>query len=451
MVPTKVSRPRTHGQFTTALAIGLTLPLGACATPTTDTGRAAGGRAPAGEAAAAAPEGGVASATSRVMVGAEVLLRDSLHLVRGRRVGLITNHTGIYPSGDDGAPASTIDMLHAAPGLDLVALYSPEHGLQGRAEAGEEVASGHDPATGLPIHSLYTSGRRPTPAMLEGVDVLVFDIQDIGTRYYTYVWTMALAMQAAGEAGLPFIVLDRPNPIGGHLVQGNVLDPAFATFVGLYPVPMRHGLTAGELARLLVGEHGIDVDLTVIPAVGWYRSEWFDETGLHWVAPSPNMPSLASATHYPGTCLFEGTNLSVGRGTASAFQHIGAPWLDAPGIVVRLEALALPGVRFEAVTFTPEAPGDGKFAGQRVRAIRFVATDRDRYDPTRAAIAALIEIRRTHPAELQWNVSHFDRLAGTDRVRNAVLAGASLEEVAGSWAAEVRAFEALRRPYLLYP
>ncbi|MBW3552505.1 MAG: DUF1343 domain-containing protein [Gemmatimonadetes bacterium] len=383
--------------------------------------------------------------------GLEVLLRDSLHLVRGRRVGLITNHTGIIPAtGDPAGVASTIDVLHRAPGVDLVALYSPEHGLQGRAEAGEKVASGRDPATGLPIHSLYTTERKPTPEMLAGVDVLLFDIQDIGARYFTYVWTMALAMDAAGRAGLPFIVLDRPNPVGGHLVHGNVLDPAFSTFVGLYPVPMRHGLTAGELARMLVGEHGIRVDLSVVPLQGWRRHQWFDDTGLPWVAPSPNMPSLASATHYPGTCLFEGTNLSVGRGTPAAFQHIGAPWLDADLLARSLNDRALPGVRFEAVTFTPEAPGDGKFPGETVAGLRFVATDRDRYDPTVAAIAALIEIRRAHPDTLRWNVAHFDRLAGTDRVRLAIVGGAGLDEIVGSWPAQVERFERRRAAYLLY-
>jgi uncharacterized protein YbbC (DUF1343 family) len=286
--------------------------------------------------------------------------------------------------------------------------------------------------------------------MLEGVDVLLFDIQDVGARYYTYVWTMALAMAAAGEAGIPFLVLDRPNPIGGALIQGNVLDPAYATFVGLHPVPMRHGLTPGELARWLVGEGGVDVELYVVRMEGWTRDLWFDETGLPWIAPSPNMPSLESATHYPGTCLFEGTSLSVGRGTDSPFQHVGAPWLDAPTVVARLNALGLPGARFEATTFTPRDPGDGKFGGEEVAGIRFVATDREAYDPTVAAIAALIEIRRAHPEELRWNVAHFDRLAGTDRVRLAIDEGASLREVVGPWDAEVRAFARYLGPYLLY-
>ncbi|HEX7052062.1 MAG TPA: DUF1343 domain-containing protein [Longimicrobiales bacterium] len=402
-----------------------------------------------------------------VRLGIDVLLSDSLHLLRGRRVGLITNQTGRgrFSSGAgepgsagpgsatraSGLPGvSTIDLLYRHPAVELVALFSPEHGIRGVADPGASIASGRDAATGLPIYSLYGRTRKPTAEMLEGIDVLVFDIQDIGTRYYTYVWTMALAMQAAAEHRLDFVVLDRPNPLGGHLVQGNILDTAYASFVGLYPVPMRHGLTAGELARFLNAEHGIGAELVVVPMQGWRREQWYDQTGLPWIPPSPNMPSLESATHYPGTCLFEGTNLSVGRGTRAPFQQIGAPWLDAETLVRRLNAYGLPGVRFEPVRFTPAAPGDGKFDGVAVRGIRFIATDRDRYDPTRAAVAALIEIRRLHPDRLTWRTAHFDRLAGTDRLRKRITAGATLEEVTAHWSAERAAFVERRAKYLLY-
>ncbi len=408
-----------------------------------------GGAGPGGEpvstpdpAARAAPE------AAPVTLGIDVLLSDSLHLVRGRRVGLITNHTGL--SWSDGSPLSTIDRLAGSDALELVALFSPEHGIRGSADAGETVGDEVDPRTGLPIHSLYGETRSPTAAMLEEIDVLAFDIQDIGARYYTYVWTMALAMKAAGEAGVDFLVLDRPNPLGGRLVQGNLLEPEHSTFVGLYPVPMRHGLTAGELARMLVGHFGIDVELRVAAMEGWDRSEWYDETELPWVPPSPNMPSLESATHYPGTCLFEGTNLSVGRGTDRAFQQIGAPWLDANAVAARLNALGLEGIRFESVVFTPESPGDRKFGGMEVPGIRFIATDRGRYDPTVAAIAALLEVYRAHPDRVEWYVSHFDRLAGTERVRQGVIAGAALEEVTGGWSAASGVFDAARQPYLLY-
>jgi uncharacterized protein YbbC (DUF1343 family) len=304
--------------------------------------------------------------------------------------------------------------------------------------------------------------------MLDGIDVLVFDIQDIGARYYTYVWTMALAMEAAGEPGIGFVVLDRPNPLGGERVQGDVLDPDFATFVGLYPVPMRHGLTVGELARMLVGEYGIDVDLTVVPMDGWTRRTWWVQTGLPFIPPSPNMPSVASATHYPGTCLFEGTNLSVGRGTDRPFQWIGAPWLDAGTVAARLNAMVrsdgvgsdddaggdadrpLAGFYAEATTFTPANPGDGKFDGQEVQAVRLYLTDPRTYDPTLAAAAALTIIQDLHADRLEWNVAHFDRLAGTDALREGILAGKSLRELTADWPAEQAEFRRRRAPYLLY-
>jgi uncharacterized protein YbbC (DUF1343 family) len=389
---------------------------------------------------------------STVRVGIDVLLDDRLDLVRGLRVGLITNHTGVSQSrGPAADPVSSIDLLHAHDQMELLALFGPEHGLRGEAEAGERVASGIDVRTGLPIHSLYGETRTPPASALDGIDALLFDIQDIGTRYYTYVWTMALAMRAAEQQGVRFIVLDRPNPIGGAHAHGNVLDPAFATFVGLYPVPMRHGLTAGELARYLNAEHGIGVELDVVPVAGWHRDMWYDDTGLPWIPPSPNMPSLESAAHYPGTCLFEGTNLSVGRGTDRAFQQIGAPWLDHEALARRVTDLALPGVRIEAVTFTPRNPGDQKFAGLAVRGIRLQMTDRDRYDPALTGVALLVEIQRLHPDRLTWRVAHFDRLAGTDRVRKAILAGWTAADITADWPAQLAAFRDRAAPYLLYP
>jgi uncharacterized protein YbbC (DUF1343 family) len=345
---------------------------------------------------------------------------------------------------------SGVDILHAHPALDLVALFSPEHGLSGAIEAGVRVESGRHPTTGLPIYSLYTEARGPLPHMLQGVDVLLFDIQDVGARYYTYVYTMAYSMQAAGQAGIPFVVLDRPNPIGGELVQGNVLDTAFASFVGMYPVPMRHGMTPGELARLYRGAFGVEVDLHVVPVAGWRRALWYDQTGLAWTAPSPNMPSLESATHYPGTCLFEGTNLSVGRGSERPFQWIGAPWLDGPALAERLNAYGLPGVRFEAATFTPQNPGDAKWPGTAVHGVRFLATDRSVYDPIRAAVVALVEARRMSGDHWQWNVQHFDRLAGTDQLRRMIDEGLSAQEITDSWEAPRDEFLRVRGRYLIY-
>jgi uncharacterized protein YbbC (DUF1343 family) len=420
--------PATH------LAALLVLATGACAG--SDAGDAAG-RAPADRGAAT---------DGAVRLGVDVLLAEPTAVLGGARIGLITNHTGLTGDG-----RSTIDALHAHPELQLVALFSPEHGIRGTALAGERVASSVDDRTGLPVHSLYGDTREPSAAMLEGIDALVFDIQDIGTRYYTYVWTMALAMRAAAAHDVRIVVLDRPNPIGGALVQGNVLDTAYATFVGLYPVPMRHGMTAGEIARLVNDEFGVGAQLDVIPLEGWTRGMAFDDTGIAWHAPSPSMPSVESALHYPGTCLFEGTNLSVGRGTPIAFQQVGAPWLDAAEVVRRLEVRGLPGVRFEAVRFTAEDAGDGKYPGVESHGVRFIATDDATYDPTIAGIAVLAAIHAVHADSLTFRESHFDRLAGTADVRHALLRGEDETTITAGWAAQRRAFGTLRRRHLLYP
>ena len=379
-----------------------------------------------------------------VRPGIEVLLTDSLGLVAGRRVGLVTNHTG-----RDRAGTSTIDLLADHAEVELVALYSPEHGIRGLEEAGVEVDDGIDEKTGLPVHSLYGETRKPTAESLEGVQVLLFDIQDVGARYYTYLATMTLAMEAAGEQEIPFVVLDRPNPIGGDAVQGNVLDPAFASFVGPYPMPMRHGLTAGEFARMAVGEFGVVATLRVVVADGWTRAMSFDETGLPWVPPSPNMPSVESALHYPGTCLFEGTPLSVGRGTDRAFQQVGAPWLDADELAIRLAALDVPGTVFLPVRFIPSNPGDGKFGGVESNGVRLMA-DGPEYDPTRAALAVLAETKAMSGEHWSWRESHFDRLAGTDALRLALEAGASYPELADQWGDGMADYLERRRPYLLY-
>lgn len=411
----------------------------ACGTPET------------GSADDAASNPGQDARTTVVRPGIQVLLQDSLNLLRERRLGLITNQTGVARAWDgSGAVASSIDLLSQAPEGELVALFSPEHGIRGTADPGEAVASDVDARTGVPIHSLYGETRKPTPEMLEGVDLLLFDIQDVGARYYTYVWTMALAMEAAGEAGIPFVVLDRPNPIGGDPVQGNVLDPELATFVGLYPVTMRHGLTPGELARMVVGAWGVEVELHVMPLDGWSREMDFASTGLPWVAPSPNMPDEISALHYPGTCLFEGTNLSVARGTDRPFQQVGAPFLDGAELARRLNDLGLPGTEFEATRFTPRAPGDGKYDGQDLSGVRFKATGPS-YDPTVAALATLLVARRMAGDAWEWRPAHFDRLAGDRSLRGRVDAGAPLDSIAGDWRRQAVEFAVLREPYLIYP
>lgn len=390
-------------------------------------------------------EGNASAPGSSVLPGVEVLLTDSIHLVRGLRVGLITNHTGIDSQGK-----SSIDRLMEAPEVELVALYSPEHGIRGTERGGDQIQSGVDATTGLPIHSLYGETRKPTPEMLQEVEVLLFDIQDVGARYYTYVSTMALGMEAAGEVGIPFVVLDRPNPIGGVAVQGTILDPEFSTFVGLYPVPMRHGMTPGELARMFVGEFGIQVDLHVVPAAGWRGDMTFSETGLPWVPPSPNMPSVESALHYPGTCLFEGTNISLGRGTDEAFQILGAPWVDGESLVRAMDGYQIPGVRFEAIRFTPSGPGDRKFDGEEIPGVRFTVTSPE-YDPTLAALALLRELRDMSGDHWEWRVRHFDRLAGTDLLRLGIEEGRTVEELRDGWDEALKRFREVRAPYLIYP
>ncbi len=382
-----------------------------------------------------------------VAAGVDVLLDSVPPALRGARLGLITNHTGRTSDG-----TSTIDALHAHPDVRLAALFAPEHGLRGDVALDSLVEGGRDPTTGLPVHTLYGGAdrRKPTPEMLARLDALAFDIQDIGARPYTYVWTMALAMEAAAQAGLRFVVLDRPNPIGGVAVQGPVQDSSQLTFVGLHPVPLRHGLTPGELARYLVGESEIDVGLLVVPVRGWRRARWFDETGLAWRPPSPNMPSLESAAHYPGTVLLEGTNLSVGRGTGAAFQQVGAPWLDAERLAAAVRAAAPAGVRVEPVTFTPRSPQDGKYPDEPVHGVRLRVTDRATYDPVRTGVALIVAARAQAPERFGWTGT-MDRLIGSASFRDGVEAGWSAERLWRGWAAQEAAFRAAREPYLLYP
>jgi uncharacterized protein YbbC (DUF1343 family) len=376
-----------------------------------------------------------------VRTGVEIIADSPPAALNGLRVGFITNHTGITSQG-----TSSIDVLAAMPSLQLVALFAPEHGIRGVAADGERIDSSIDTRTGLPIHSLYGETRKPTPQMLEGVDALIFDIQDVGARQYTYVSTMALGMEAAREKGIPFFVLDRPNPIGGVAVEGSLLETAFATFVGMYPIPTRHGLTVGELARLINTEFGIGADLTVIPVDGWRRDAYFDETGLPWVNPSPNIRRLEAAIHYPGTVFLEGTNL-LERGTDRPFEQTGAPWLDAPAIAQEMNALGLPGVRFEALML-PVEPTSRKYPGQTVPGIRYHLTDRDTYRPVRASLLLIDAIHRRHPTEFAWTGT-MDRLSGSDRVRLAIEAG-TFADLLATWEADEESFRRLRQPYLLY-
>ncbi|MBA3317188.1 MAG: DUF1343 domain-containing protein [Gemmatimonadales bacterium] len=383
-------------------------------------------------------------APGRVRPGIEVLLADSAGLVRDRRVGLVTNQSGVDASG-----VSDVVRLRAA-GVQLVALFSPEHGFRGAAEPGVAVASSVDSATGLPIYSLYGRTSAPTDEMLAGIEVLLVDLQDVGARYYTYLATTVDVMQAAAPKGIPVVVLDRPNPIGGA-VQGNVLEGAHITPVGRLAVPMRHGLTLGELARLARLDLDIPGNLLVVPAGGWRRSITFDQTGLPFVPPSLNLRTLESLFHYPGVCLFEGTNLSVGRGSDAPFEQVGAPWLDTAAVLATLRRAELPGVLARGVDFSPRRPGDGKYADTALAGIRLEVSDRAVYDPTVTAVHLLSAIRRRHPAEFAWIPRHIDRLAGTSSLRMAIDAGTDPEVIVRGWEPARRAFLQRRKAVLLYP
>lgn len=386
-----------------------------------------------------------APSAAQVVPGIEVWLTTDLGDLAGKRVGLITNHTGLTRAGE-----STIDVLQRDSRIKLVSLFAVEHGIRGTADAGARVETIKDDKTGLPVYSLYNSdgNYRPTIAQMRELDALAFDIQDIGTRYYTYIWNMIIAMEMAAELRKTFVIFDRPNPIGGDIVQGRNRERR--DHVGLMPVPMRHGMTPGEMATWANRAFKIGADLRVIKMQGYRRSMWYEQTGMPWLAPSPNMPSVESATHYPGTCLFEGTNISVGRGTPQAFQQIGAPWLNAEQIVATLNARRLAGVRFEAVRFTPQRAGDNKFNGREINGIRLVTTDRKAYDPAKAAIHMLAEIQKLHADSLRFNVAHFDRLAGSKTVREQLLAGRSAVQITADWDAQAAAFRRERAPYLLY-
>ena len=386
------------------------------------------------------------AARERVRVGLDVLLEEGLPLLEGKRVGLITNHSGV-----DARLRSGIDLLRAAPWLRLTALFGPEHGIRGEAQAGVHLSSATDARTGLPVHSLYGSTRQPTPEMLEGLDVLVYDIQDVGARYSTYIATLGLAQEAAARAGLPFVVLDRPNPLGGVRMEGNLLEPGFESFVGYHAIPVRHGLTPGEMAWLYAAERGLPTPV-VVPLRGWRRAMWHDATGLPWIQPSPNLPTLDAVTVYPGTCLVEGVNVSEGRGTTRPFELIGAPWVDPFALAEELESRGLPGVAFRPAYFTPMF---SKYAGESCGGIQVHLVDRDALRPVELGIHLLHALRRLYPDRLAWGQTRdgryrLDRLMGSDRPRRALDEGATVAEMMAGWDGQVRAFAERCRPQLLY-
>ena len=381
-----------------------------------------------------------------VRLGNERLFDDALELVAGRRVGLITNPTGV-----DSLLRSTADRLHAEPAAELAALFGPEHGIRGDAEDGVAVANDVDHRTGVPAISLYGSTRGLQDSMLDGIDVLLFDMQDVGARFYTYLYTMSAAMIACAARGVPFVLLDRPNPVGGEVLEGNLLDSAFSSFVGRYPVPVRYGLTIGEIATLFNEVHGIGAELQVVELRGWERSMSWEDTGLPWVAPSPNMPTPQTASLYPGTCFFEGTNLSEGRGTTRPFELIGAPFVDGFALADAMNDLAIPGARWRPVFFTPSF---GKHAGERCGGVQLHAVSAC-LRPVTAAFHLLATAKSLFRVHFQWHlpargIHNFDKLAGSDRVRLELDAGTPVADLLAAWEQERRPFAQVREEFLRY-
>ncbi|XBE72928.1 DUF1343 domain-containing protein [Peribacillus simplex] len=379
----------------------------------------------------------------KVSPGIEVLLKEEKDVLSGKKVGLITNPTGI-----DSKLTSIVDLLNDDPDINLTALFGPEHGVRGDAQAGASVEYYIDEKTGLPVYSLYGKTKKPTPEMLKDVEVLVFDIQDVGTRYYTYIYTMAYAMEAAKENDIPFIVLDRPNPQGGVSVDGPVLEPEFSSFVGLYPIPLKHGMTVGELATLFNKEFKIDADLKVIKMKGWKRDMDYDETGLPFVLPSPNMPTVSTTFVYPATGLIEGTNVSEGRGTTKPFELIGAPYINSDELAGKLNALRLPGVKFRAASFTPTF---SKHAGKLSHGVEIYITDREEFKAVPTGLHIIKTIQDLYPADFEFLAAkNFNLLIGNGWVMSRIEEGSSVNEIMKEYQAKQDAFKKVRKNYLLY-
>jgi uncharacterized protein YbbC (DUF1343 family) len=363
---------------------------------------------------------------------------------QGQRVGIVTNHTGRDRDG-----RFIVDGFRALPGVKVKALFAPEHGIFGTADAGEKLTDIR--YEGIPAYSLYGKTKKPTAKMLREVDVLVYDMQDVGARYYTYISTLALVMEAAAENGKQIVVLDRPNPLNGVTVEGNILDPKFASFVGMFPTPVRHGMTVGELASMINGQgwlaKGVRADLRIIPMSGWKRSMWFEQTGLKFIPPSPNIKNLEMAIVYPGTCLLEGTNVSEGRGTSSPFLQFGAPWLKQDEVIQKLQFAGLQGLDFQPVRFNPSS---SKFKDQPCRGVRIQITNREKVDTFRLGVVLVKLLHDLHPKSLTFREGHFDRLCGTDTIRQAIVEDKSLDSLRKTWRTKIQAFRKIRQKYLLY-
>lgn len=380
----------------------------------------------------------IGGANTNVLTGIDVLERDGFKQLAGMRVGLVTNHTGRNRAG-----RPTIDVLHKAAGVKLVALFSPEHGIRGLAD--EKVSDSKDEQTGLPIYSLYGDTRRPKPEQLKDLDAVLFDIQDVGTRFYTYISTLGYVMEEAAKARVPVIVLDRPNPIGGIDVEGPVADPDKPSFTAYHTIPVRHGMTIGELAQLFNSQRKIGCDLRIIKMDAWRRTMWLDETNLTWVNPSPNMRSLTEATLYPGIGLLETTNVSVGRGTDTPFEVIGAPWIDGPQLASYLNNQQIPGVRFLPTRFTPES---SVFKDESCGGVNVIITDRARFRPVITGLEIAVGLRKLYSS--QWKIDSYSRLLVNSESLDRLKRGEPASEIARSWMTGLEEFRKARAAVLLY-
>jgi uncharacterized protein YbbC (DUF1343 family) len=379
-----------------------------------------------------------AARAGRVHTGLDVLVAQKFAPLRGKRIGIITNHTGLDAQGK-----STIDLLTHAPGVHVVALFSPEHGLAGRLD--EKVSTSKDPATGLPVFSLYGESRRPSDEMLQGIDALVFDIQDAGVRFYTYTTTMGYCMEEAAKRRIAFYVLDRPNPIGGEIVEGPMLDPDKTGFVAYYPLPARYGLTIGELAQLFNTENHINAELHVIAMKNWHRNYFFESTGIRWVPPSPNLRTMKGAITYPGLEILQNAGVSVGRGTETPFEQFGAPWMDGEKVAAALNAVGLPGVKFVAQSFIPVS---GLYMGRRCGGVSIRIGDRGAVRAMRLGIEIAALMERTYPKD--FDVEKTVTLLGSAETVQKLKEGASAREIVDSWQRSLAEYEPIRRKYFLY-
>ena len=393
----------------------------------------------ASRGAAQTPQGKSShSQSERTKAGVDVLEQENFALLHGKRVGLITNQTGVDSQG-----RRTIDVLAHAEGVKLVALFSPEHGMAGRADA--PVANAADGATGLPIFSLYGETRRPTDAMLKGVDTLVFDIQDAGVRFYTYITTMAYCMEEAAKRHIEFFVFDRPNPLGGEVIEGPVLDRDRLSFTGYFPMPVRHAMTMGELAGMFNAEDKIGADLHVVAMKDWRRSETYDQTGLRWIPPSPNLRTLNAAFLYPGIEILQSSGVSVGRGTDTPFELLGAPWIQAADLAAELNRRAVPGVRFQATLFTPD---DGLYKGQYCQGVSIVITNRAELNSTRMGLEIAAALHRLYPQ--QFHLEKIIELLGSQATLERLERGDDPARIIAGWSGDLDKFRAMRARYLLY-